>query len=79
MAMASRVLAPKRLFDRQLNRSSAPTRQLRDVHRNPARLILREQLGPCLFLEVDVSKRLSIVIAHDEAGNNWPNRTTRQR
>jgi hypothetical protein len=46
-------------------------RQLGDVHGNPSRLILAEQLG-CrassrLILVIDVGKLLSVVVAHHEA------------
>jgi hypothetical protein len=48
------------------------TRQLGHVGRNPARLILAEQLGcrasPRLILEIDIGKLLPVAVADNEAG-----------
>ena len=47
-------------------------RQLRDIRRNPSRLIFAEQLGrrspPRLIFKINIRKLLSVVIAGDEAG-----------
>jgi len=47
-------------------------RQLGDVHGNPSRLILAEQLGgrasAGLILEIDIGKLLSVAVADNEAG-----------
>jgi hypothetical protein len=46
--------------------------QLRDIRRNPAGLVLRQQVrrrSPSwLFLKIDVGQRLLVVVTHDEAG-----------
>ena len=46
-------------------------RQLRNVHRDPSRLILAEQLGgrasPRLILEIDIGKLLPGAVRHDES------------
>ena len=47
-------------------------RQLRDIRRDPSRLVFAEQLSrrspPRLILEIDIGERLSVVVAHDEVG-----------
>jgi hypothetical protein len=67
--------------DKPSDRSSAVSglsqrfRQLGDVHRNPSRLIPREQFRrrspPRLILEVAVSERLSVVV-DDKTGAPLP-------
>ena len=49
--------------------------QLRNVRRDPARLILRQQLGrrpsPRLILVIDVSELLSVSVPHDVVVRLW--------
>jgi hypothetical protein len=49
-------------------------RQLRDIHRDPSRLILAEQLGcrsPAgLILEINVGELLPVVVADNKAGGS---------
>jgi hypothetical protein len=54
-------------------------RQLSEVHRNPSRLILREQLrrrsSPRLFLEINVRQLLPVSVLYDEASIEFFNST----
>jgi hypothetical protein len=49
-------------------------RRLRDIRRDPSRLILAEQLGcgssPRLILEIDIGKLLTVVVADNKAGGS---------
>src|SRR5690349_1150655 len=51
--------------------ASSKCRNLRDVRRDPARVVTREQFGggpsTGFLLEINVCQRLSVVVAHDEA------------
>jgi hypothetical protein len=46
--------------------------QLRNIRRNPPRLVFGEQLGRLssarLILEINIGKLLAVVVAHDKAG-----------
>jgi hypothetical protein len=65
-----------------LSRFAQQLRQLGDIHSNPSRLILAEQLG-CgssarLIFVIDIGELLAVVVTHDKAGVQFLDRPRRR-